>query len=836
MKRLLLACGLFACSAFGQMTTVTGTLTNPDSSLFSGTIHITWPSFSYAGQTIPANTIDVYVSGGALSVQLWPSDRVEPRLIYTVSGQYNTGVSYIDFWYVPYSGASVSITAAHMQSASGTGLPSGSSVNGSNLTLPGTLSVGGTTLNSVATSSQGSGYNYAAWGDSLTAGNEDGSGITYPNVLSPLLSNRQVLNFGVGGQTSTQIAVREGGVTTTATIVGGSIPGSGGVTVTFPTGYEPVTSNGPSGGTPGTISGVHGTVTLSGATYTFTRTTTGSVVTVASAPFVVDVPYNGWFTIIWAGRNNYNNQTQILSDIAGMVAALPNPKRLLILSDLNGDYPTGEYSGGTGYNQIISINTALATAYPSNYLDIRTLLVAQYNSGNAVDVIDHTNDVPPYTYRAQDVAGTVSAIGTTSTCSFTATMTSTTQLGNNFVMTVGSEYVLVSASTNTGGVTTVTGCTRGYASSTAATYSASTAFTAVDPIHLNGSLGYTFVANQVYAWIAANDPGIGTVANTPAGLISAFGNPPPIGNANPNSGVFTTVKSGTTNGYGLLAGAGTSAPNITPNNSDTGTGFGYGTGSHQTTFYSNGTAYGFFSNLGVAGNGLCMVDPTLVHYKCGFLSGDFSTWELTSNLAFSPDATYNIGYNSTTLRPKNGYFSGLLSAGGTITAGSTITAGASTTSAASLNVASGTAPTSPNSGDVWNAGGFQQRYDGTNTRQATEQLNNLRVALTSQTASIGSTTILTQGAAVGYYKINYYIYCHTAGSAGTVTLTIGWNVGVESPTFTTPTVSLATVGNDQYGSFPIRLSNATNLTYLTTVSGASGSPNYYVYIWIEQLQ
>jgi lysophospholipase L1-like esterase len=29
-------------------------------------------------------------------------------------------------------------------------------------------------------------YQIAAWGDSLTAGNEDGSGITYPNQLAAL--------------------------------------------------------------------------------------------------------------------------------------------------------------------------------------------------------------------------------------------------------------------------------------------------------------------------------------------------------------------------------------------------------------------------------------------------------------------------------------------------------------------------------------------------------------------------------------------------------------------------------------------------------------------------
>lgn len=46
-----------------------------------------------------------------------------------------------------------------------------------------------------------------AWGDSLTSGNQDGTGVTYPNVLAGLLG-KAVYNQGVGGETSTQIKNR----------------------------------------------------------------------------------------------------------------------------------------------------------------------------------------------------------------------------------------------------------------------------------------------------------------------------------------------------------------------------------------------------------------------------------------------------------------------------------------------------------------------------------------------------------------------------------------------------------------------------------------------------
>ena len=53
------------------------------------------------------------------------------------------------------------------------------------------------------------GNTIVAWGDSLTAGNEDGSGISYPGLLPALFTpNIPVLNQGIGGQTSTQITAR----------------------------------------------------------------------------------------------------------------------------------------------------------------------------------------------------------------------------------------------------------------------------------------------------------------------------------------------------------------------------------------------------------------------------------------------------------------------------------------------------------------------------------------------------------------------------------------------------------------------------------------------------
>ena len=69
----------------------------------------------------------------------------------------------------------------------------------SNLGLPYALS------QDVLNVTTGASTNIAAWGDSLTSGNQDGTGTTYPAVLAGL-SGYYVFNGGVSGDTSAQIA------------------------------------------------------------------------------------------------------------------------------------------------------------------------------------------------------------------------------------------------------------------------------------------------------------------------------------------------------------------------------------------------------------------------------------------------------------------------------------------------------------------------------------------------------------------------------------------------------------------------------------------------------
>lgn len=222
-------------------------------------------------------------------------------------------------------------------------------------------------------------YNEAFWGDSLTANvGASSAAAGYPYVVANSgPRGRSFYMGGVGGNTSTQIAVRQGAVATTATISGGQIPASGGVTVTFPGGYEPATAQGPFIGAQGvigiygTISGVYGQVTYSGGVYTFTRSFAGSVVNVSSAQFVPDVSFSAGATqLIWAGRNNFSNSVQVQSDIAAMAANTSG--RYLVLSII-----TSSTDSAGDIASINALNTALSSTYGARYSDVLSVLVAQ---------------------------------------------------------------------------------------------------------------------------------------------------------------------------------------------------------------------------------------------------------------------------------------------------------------------------------------------------------------------------------------------------------------------------------------------------------------------------
>jgi hypothetical protein len=366
-------------------------------------------------------------------------------------------------------------------------------------------------------------YQIAAWGDSLTQGNEDLSGITYPNQLAKL-AGQTVYNFGIGGQTSSQIAVRMNayaGKPEQTFASAFTVPASGTVDVTFQTGFEPVNTQYRSdypNGVPISFSVAGqtytGNVVETGTDYVFTPAAypAAAVAVPADTAWTVVTPagINSGCAVLWAGRNNvYADGAQVRADMAAMVAVVEQSTSCyLVMSVPNGEY-RGEWKGAGGYNRIIALNNVLSAAYsPGNhYLDIRSALVALYNPNNPVDVLDHGNDVWPYSLRAGDISGSLTGLDSATTCAFTASR----RLGAGQIISANAEMILISGGSN-GAYT----CTRGFAGTAPSTYASGTAFTGVDPLHLGQNVqselnpkytnGYSAVAALVYAWLQANGP------------------------------------------------------------------------------------------------------------------------------------------------------------------------------------------------------------------------------------------------------------------------------------------------------------------------------------------
>lgn len=214
-------------------------------------------------------------------------------------------------------------------------------------------------------------------GDSLTAAG------TWLSRVASLLSVTTA-NLGVAGQTTTEIAIRQGGTAPLLTVTGNQIPASGPVEVTA---ISPTSKYRDAGGETtvpftfdGTLAGVPGTLTqnsqLTPMTRTFTRTTDGSAVACpAGTPFYASqgTPHRERVQVIWAGRNNISDPAIVTRDVAAMVANLATyQKRYLVCSVTNGQ---NEPSGSAGYNSIAAINSALSAAYGSRYVDVRRYLI-----------------------------------------------------------------------------------------------------------------------------------------------------------------------------------------------------------------------------------------------------------------------------------------------------------------------------------------------------------------------------------------------------------------------------------------------------------------------------
>lgn len=258
------------------------------------------------------------------------------------------------------------------------------------------------------------GPDVVCWGDSLTEGSgSTSSTYRYPQNLAAI-SGRDVVNLGIGGQTSTQIAARMTGAGITASVTGDSIPATATVTVTA---ISPaILSGGTSTSTrtiTGRLNGVHGTLTKTGypATYTFLRTVQSVSATScpAGSAFIPDDAflYPDRIQMLWAGRNNFSSLATVLTDLLAMVGHIDHLiKRFVFMTILP---HTDDANGTSNRANLDAINAQILRLFPGNVLDIATYLrdsVALLADGytcTADDLTDISNGLTPRGLRADSL-------------------------------------------------------------------------------------------------------------------------------------------------------------------------------------------------------------------------------------------------------------------------------------------------------------------------------------------------------------------------------------------------------------------------------------------------
>lgn len=108
------------------------------------------------------------------------------------------------------------------------------------------------------------------------------------------------------------------------------------------------------------------------------------------------------------------------------------------------------------------------------------------------------------------------------------------------------------------------------------------------------------------------------------------------------------------------------------------------------------------------------------------------------------------------------------------------------------------------------------------------------IALTAQTASIAKVALWTPPES-GQYRASVYHVCTKAGTGGTLDTTIYWTDDAQAQQINTATqINLNAKGNAATGITFIR-ATAADISYSTTVTGATGSPEYGVFIILERL-
>lgn len=211
-------------------------------------------------------------------------------------------------------------------------------------------------------------HRLATYGDSMTSVDQGGYA-PYGSLVAEYLG-LDLFNPSQSGERTTNIALRQGGVTPRFTVPGGVIPaGTGSFPVTL---MDTYTSGYNAGATPGNI-GTFSNVSFLGVpvnlyflngVWTMARITAVNSATPvpAAGGYVRDIASRSWRNAINVYMGGYNGGDQV-KDVASMRGYLSDPNRFIVLGMARG------YTGGDPTNYGIEVARWKA-AYPDQFFDM----------------------------------------------------------------------------------------------------------------------------------------------------------------------------------------------------------------------------------------------------------------------------------------------------------------------------------------------------------------------------------------------------------------------------------------------------------------------------------
>lgn len=232
-----------------------------------------------------------------------------------------------------------------------------------------------------------------AWGDSLTAGaGIDDPSLSYPAVAASLLEGISVVNLGIGGQTSTEIAARMGAVPVTLTL--GDRDGD--LVQVKDVNPNILNRSGKIGGQfSGTYEGLNVILSANDGNITLKVDAT-DIPTIGFFVPDISTEYSRDPVWIWAGRNNFSDSKTVLEDIAAMVERIEG-KPYFVLGIL-----TAANDSADRISQINGINAELKRLYGKKFKDVLGYLL-NHGDDSEHDQEDIERYVVPRSLRSDNV-------------------------------------------------------------------------------------------------------------------------------------------------------------------------------------------------------------------------------------------------------------------------------------------------------------------------------------------------------------------------------------------------------------------------------------------------